>query len=363
MGLSREDAFILWLMSLETARPWQVLARFGTAEAAFRAGFENASAEALREVVARVEPLLGADMAFVSYKNPAYPTRLASAPDRPLGFFVCGQLPQDVLPAVAIVGTRDNTHYGGRVAHMLAQELAALGIIVISGMARGLDARAHEGALAAGGQTVAVLASGADVCYPAENFSLYGRIKASGCVVSERLPGTKPEKWAFLTRNRIVTALADVLVVVEAAARSGTNSTADHALEQGKEIFAVPGRITDATSAGTNQLLKQGAHICTSHLDIVLALSKMPHLAGFFAAAQTPARLSVAEAKSKPLASKIALASDEALVYAYMSREAVSVDYLAYKTGLKIANLNKILLDMELAGQIARRPGNKYSKI
>jgi len=357
--ISREDAFILWLISLNVNDPWRILSYYGTAEAAFRAGFGKGTPECIRKVVSQTQHHLQSGMTFLSYKNAKYPARLSVAPHKPLGIFVIGDLPRDDVPSVAIVGARDNTHYGGRVAYNLAKELAAMGIVIVSGMARGLDARAHEGALSVKGKTAAVLAGGADVCYPSENFQLYTCIKEQGCVISERLPGTKAEKWAFPARNRIISAMADVLVVVEAAERSGTSHTANHALDQGKEVFAVPGRVTDVLSVGTNMLIKQGAFVFTSHYDVLFALTQMRHLQEFFAKAQQPLSL---DKPNEVLPQKLSLASDEALVYACISHKAVNADYLAYKTGLKIAKLNTILLSMELSGQVKRLPGGSYIK-
>ena len=356
--ISREDAFTLWLMGTEASSPQQILQRFGSAEAAFRAGVSGASKESLAKIVNRVEQGLNSGMEFISYKNPKFPSRLLPIPDAPLGIFVYGTLPSENTPAVAIVGSRGNTHYGGQVARRLGKELASLGIVVVSGMARGLDAQAHEGALAANGETVAVLACGVDNCYPAENFQLYRRIRATGCVISEYLPQEKPQRWCFPARNRIITAMADVLVVAEAGVRSGTATTVNHALDQGKEVFAVPGRIYDSQSIGTNELIKQGAHVLTSHLDLLPILKEQRHLAEFFKSAQLPQLGQQQEDLSR--VEKLSLASDEAFVYSCISHEAVTADYIAYKTGLNIAGLNKILLEMELAGHIKKLPGQKF---
>ncbi|MCL2397889.1 MAG: DNA-processing protein DprA [Defluviitaleaceae bacterium] len=359
--ISREDAFILWLMSLEIGDPWRVLQRFGTAEGVFRSGIFGSNRDGLEKLVRQAEAWLDEGICFISHKNPDFPARLQTMPDKPLGLFVVGDLPDAILPAVAIVGARDNTHYGRQVARQIAEELAAVGVVVVSGMARGLDAHAHEGALAARGLTVAVMPSGVDVCYPAENFQTYRRVRETGCVVSEFFPGTRPQRWSFPARNRIITAMADVLVVVEAGERSGTSTTVSHALAQGKEVFAVPGRIFDKKSAGTNQLIKQGAHILTTYLDVLLALKEQRHLAGFFdvATKASSGRLCVAEEKLTQNFNP-PLATDEALVYDCLSYDAVTVDYIAYKTGLDIAGLNKMLLDMELAGRIKKLPGQKY---
>jgi len=348
--MTREDAFILWLASLGLHKSWEALHQHGSAEAVFRNAAEakaadHANPDYLSELVNRTcTALADCNARFISYKHKDYPKRLQSIPNAPLALFAKGQLPNSTTPAVAIIGTRNNTVYGGKVAETLAKELSAAGAVVISGMARGLDARAHEAALAADGQTCAILPSGIDICYPAENSRLYYQIAEKGSLLTEFLPGFKPQRWSFPARNRIIAGMADILVVVEAEIKSGTASTVDHALAQGKEVFAVPGKITDKKSSGTNELIKQGAHILTTPADILLAL-KINH-------SDTP------EVTPK----KIPLASDETLVYDCLNYDPTSVDYIIYKTGLNIAVANKLLLNMELSGHIKRLPGQRYIK-
>jgi len=347
--MTREDAFILWLASLGLHNHWEILTRHGSAEAAFRNASEpkikdHANTTYLEKLVNRTREALLGDTCFISYKHADYPSRLSNIPNSPLGIFVKGRLPNPKAPAVAIIGTRDNTVYGGKVAEMLATELTAHGVVIISGMARGLDARAHEAALAAGGQTAAVLPSGIDVCYPPANSRLYSQIAEKGCLLTEFFPGFKPQRWSFPARNRIIAGMADILVVVEAGEKSGTIITADHALAQGKEVFAVPGKIFDKKSGGTNELIKQGAHMLTKTSDLLLAL-KISHL-------EAP----------KEISQKIPLASDETLVYDCLNYDPASVDYIIYKTGLNIAVVNTILLNLELSGHIKRLPGQRYIK-
>jgi len=343
--MTREDAFILWLASLGLHKPWELLARHGSAEAVFcNANIPNANADYLTLLVNRTKAALTGDARFISYKNANYPKRLKDIVDAPLGIFTVGQLPKPDTPAVAIVGARDSTQYGRQAAEMLAGELAKAGVIIVSGMARGLDAKAHGAALEASGETCAVLPCGIDICYPAENHKLHKQIADKGCLVTEYFPGFRPQKWSFPARNRIIAGMADVLVVIEAGVKSGTLTTVDHALAQGKEVFAVPGRITDKKSAGTNELIKQGAHMLTSSSDVLLAL-KIGH-------DDTP----------DEIPQKISLATEEALVYACINYDPASVDYILYKTGLNIADANRILLNMELAGYIKKLPGQRYIK-
>lgn len=188
----------------------------------------------------------------------------------PKKFYFVGKLPEKRLPAVAIVGTRKPTAYGREVTYQLAYELARHGIIIVSGMALGVDGIAHRAALDAGGTTIAILANGVDIIYPATNKKLADDIlTGGGAIMSEYEPGVEARDFQFLERNRIVSGLSDAVVVTEAAVRSGTLSTVMHALEQGRDIFVVPGNITSPLSAGCNNLIKQGAHPITCTNDII----------------------------------------------------------------------------------------------
>ncbi|MFL5912317.1 MAG: DNA-processing protein DprA [Gaiellaceae bacterium] len=199
------------------------------------------------------------------------PPLLRAIHDPPAGLFVRGAAPPALLerPAVAIVGARACSGYGASVARNLGRELAAAGLVVVSGLARGVDGEAHRGALDAAGTTVAVLGCGIDRDYPAAHADLARRIADTGLIVSEYAPGVEPAPWRFPARNRIVAGLASATVVVEARERSGALITADLALEEGREVFAVPGEITSALSAGANALLKLGASPLTCAADVL----------------------------------------------------------------------------------------------
>lgn len=188
-----------------------------------------------------------------------YPGRLREIPDPPACLYVKGRLPDDWRPSAAVIGARDCSAYGKSVALRLGKRLGEAGVQVVSGMARGIDGFSQEAALDAGGTSFGVLGCGVDICYPARNRGLYEKLCAGGGIVSEYEPGTPPKAWHFPPRNRIVSGLADVVIVVEARAKSGTLITVDMALEQGKEVYAVPGRVTDSLSVGCNQLIKLGA--------------------------------------------------------------------------------------------------------
>jgi DNA processing protein len=215
-----------------------------------------------------LEPL---GVRWLSRSDPGFPHGLAAIFDPPAGLFLRGAALHDLLdaPSVAIVGARSCSPYGAQVARMLGRELAGAGLLVVSGMARGVDGEAHRGALEAGGRTVAVLGCGVDRDYPAAHRDLARRICEQGLVVAEYAPGVEPAPWRFPARNRIIAGLATVTIVVEARERSGALITADLALEEGREVFAVPGEITSALSAGTNRLLALGAAPLTQVEDVL----------------------------------------------------------------------------------------------
>lgn len=245
-------------------------------------GVYNASEEALRSVLKKnqleeLEKLrecwelqkeydrLGEKgITFLTKEDRNYPMRLKNIPDAPHGIFFRGMLPKEDCLSVAIIGARDCSEYGRYIAKELGSFLGKSGVQVISGMARGIDGISQEAALQAGGTTTAVLGSGVDVCYPKQNRALYENILKQGCILSAYPPGTLPKAQNFPPRNRIVSGLSDVVVVVEARNKSGTLITVDMALEQGKEVYVVPGRITDRLSDGCNRLLKQGAGLLLS---------------------------------------------------------------------------------------------------
>ena len=203
--------------------------------------------------------------------DPAFPVGLGAIFDPPAGLFLRGAAAVELLdaPSAAVVGARSCSPYGAQVARMLGRELAASGLVVVSGMARGIDGEAHRGALEAGGRTVAVLGCGVDRDYPAAHADLARRICERGLVVSEYAPGVEPAPWRFPARNRVIAGLAAVTVVVEARERSGALITADLALEEGREVFSVPGEITSALSEGTNRLLALGATPLTQVEDVL----------------------------------------------------------------------------------------------
>lgn len=208
---------------------------------------------------------------FLGRSDAAFPPLLRAIHDPPVGLFVRGGAGAELLtrPAAAVVGARACSPYGGHVARSLGRELAAAGLVVVSGLARGIDGAAHRGALDAGGLTVAVLGCGIDRDYPLSHRDLARQIAERGLIVSEYAPGVEPAPWRFPARNRIIAGLAAATVVVEARERSGALITADLALEEGRDVLAVPGEITSALSKGTNALLRAGAMPLTSAADVL----------------------------------------------------------------------------------------------
>lgn len=210
---------------------------------------------------------------FVCLGSALYPKRLVRIPDAPYGLYFQGRLPAEELPAVAIIGARECSEYGRRMAQHFGSVLAMAGIQVISGMARGIDGLSQNAALHAGGYSLGVLGCGVDICYPEENRELYEMLCEQGGVCSEYPPGTAPRNSLFPPRNRIISGLSDAVLVIEAKNRSGTLITVDMALEQGREVYALPGRITDALSEGCNRLLQQGANVVVSAEDMIRSLT------------------------------------------------------------------------------------------
>jgi DNA processing protein len=272
---------------------------------------------------------------MIRRRDSAYPQLLRELHDPPSVLHVRGEESRLLAePSVAIVGARSCSSYGAQVARELARELTRAGIVVVSGLARGIDGEAHRGALEAGGATVAVLGCGIDRDYPAAHASLARRITETGLIVSEYPPGTEPAPWRFPARNRIIAGLSRATVVVEARERSGALITADFALELGREVFAVPGEITAALSAGTNHLIRQGAAPLLSPDDVLGAL-------GLERAPPSPASLT----------------PDAAALAALLAEGAAGADELVRSSGRSSAEVAASLVELELAGVAACADG------
>ncbi len=328
--------------------------RFGSLEAAWRApsgelsqvhGIGSEIAQAIAAQRPEVDPehelerLEHAGVGLVCHWEDAYPDHLREIPDAPAVLFVRGRMPS-FERAVAIVGTRASTVYGNRMARAIARDLAAAGVVVVSGLARGIDTVAHLGALEAG-QTVAVLGSSLDKVYPQQNVELAGRIAERGAVLSEYSLGTEPAPGQFPARNRIVSGLCQAVVVVEAKERSGALITADMALDQNREVMAVPGPADSRHSRGPHRLIQQGAKLIVSAEDILdeLGWGRPP---------------------AKKEAAAPVLAPDEARVYEAIEAEPTTLERIAFKSGLSPQVINSILLVLELRALVTQLPGRLY---
>ena len=212
---------------------------------------------------------------FISKPDPEYPEKLRNIPDSPFSLYVKGKLPDPEKPSVAIIGARMCSDYGRYMARQFGRGLAMSGVQVISGMARGVDGIAQHAALLAGGRSYGILGCGPDICYPEENRDVYELLHENGGIISEYPPGMEPIANFFPMRNRIISGLSDVLLVVEARQKSGTSITVDTALEQGREVLAVPGRVTDRLSDGCNYLISQGAGVAISVEDVMDRLCQL----------------------------------------------------------------------------------------
>jgi DNA processing protein len=285
---------------------------------------------------AYLERLTRAGFRWLGRSDPAFPPLLRSIHDPPPGLFLRGGGAADLLsrPAVAIVGARSCSSYGAQVARMLGRELAGAGLVVVSGLARGIDGEAHHGALEPGGTTVGVLGCGIDRNYPAAHAGLAARIAERGLVVSEYAPGVDPAPWRFPARNRIIAGLSAAVVVVEARERSGALITADLALEEGREVFAVPGEITSRRSEGTNTLLRLGATPLTSAGDVLESFGLTPAPAGDVELSQAAWR-----------------------VLERLRDSAASADELVRAVGLEAGEVSAALVELELAGLVSQAAG------
>jgi DNA processing protein len=277
------------------------------------------------------------ELTTIRRRDPRYPPLLSQLHDPPAQVYVRGASDALAAPAVAIVGARSCSPYGAQVARDLGRELATAGVVVVSGLARGIDGEAHRGALAGAGRTIAVLGCGIDRDYPRSHAELAQRIRESGAVISEYPPGVEPAPWRFPARNRVIAGLCLATVVVEARERSGALITADFALELGRDVFAVPGEITSALSAGTNDLLRQGAAPLLSARDVlgILGLDTHPCLV------TRPPPVSDAAAR----------------VLSLLADGAVDADALGRLANRPAAEVAAALVELELAGLAAGADG------
>jgi DNA processing protein len=363
------DELKAWLMlarvpGLHAGTVQPVLPQFGSVTALVRsspsslraAGLPPAAADALT----KAESLVEADLRwleqehhhFVPYGSPDYPELLAGIADPPLGLFVQGNPEVLALPQLAVVGARNPTPIGRENAYDFAAHLARCGLTITSGLALGIDAASHEGALHGGGATVAVCGTGLDVHYPRANRELAAAISRNGALISEFPLGTPPLKANFPRRNRVISALSLGTLVVEAAVQSGSLITARLAAEQGREVFAIPGSIHNPLARGCHQLIRQGAKLVETADDIFVELRALTSTLG----AARPAALSSADATD----SRRVLDKEYEILLDALGFEPASVDSVIERTGLKADEVASMLLILELEGHIDPYPGGLY---
>lgn len=338
-----------------------LLRRFGSAAAAL-AALPDLAKRGGRTQPLKVHPRAAAERELaelarlngrlIAFTEPGFPPALAAIDDSPPLLAVLGQDQLLIRPTVAIVGARNASANGRLIAGTLAREIGAAGYAVASGLARGIDSAAHEAALESG--TIAVVAGGIDVIYPPENETLYRSISTRGSVIAEMPVGTVPQARHFPRRNRLISGISLGVVVVEAALRSGSLITARFALEQGREVFAVPGSPLDPRSAGANGLIREGAILVQGAADVIAALAaqKPPLSTGEepgFAAAPAADAAEREVAGARPLLLEL------------LSPEPVAVDELLRACPFSPAAVHTALLELELAGRLARHPGNRVS--
>ncbi|MGE5558204.1 MAG: DNA-processing protein DprA [Bacillota bacterium] len=357
-----ERLYTVALHNLEgvgSKRLHQMLKKFGSAQKAWEASAENLariegiSASLARKIVdmrGKIDPeelfrmILFAQTKVMLSRDPEYPVNLVNISDPPFILYYRGELVEKDELAIAVVGTRTPTMEGIQLTERLAFDLASQGITIVSGMARGIDSAAHRGALMAGGRTIAVLGCGPDVVYPPENKGLMRDIIKNGAVISEYFPGTSPLPGYFPQRNRIISGLAKGVVVVEAAHDSGALITADHALEQGRDVFAVPGAVASVNSKGPHSLLKQGAFLVENYLDILQQLN-----------------LPIQE--TTVAVEEIEMNSMEKKIWDTLSWQPKHIDLIIRQSELAASEAQALLAIMEIKGLIRQTEGKMFLRL
>ncbi len=286
------------------------------------------------------------EIKVVSQKDKDYPQKLLPYNNRPEFLFYKGNLPDEKSPAVAMVGARACSNYGRNMAKNIARELSDNGVQIISGMARGIDTYSQLGALEGGSPTFAILGCGVDICYPVENIELYNNILKNGGIISEYPPNEGPLAWHFPLRNRIISALSDKVLVIEAKEKSGSLITVEWALEQGKDVMALPGRVGEKLSDGCNKLIKAGAGIITSTKDVLEDMN-----------------FQVKNQRGEKKPNQKSLEKDLALLYSEIRLQPKSIYELMEDTGFSYEEITTMLLQLQLIGYIEQPSDNYYARL
>src|SRR5579863_1651163 len=370
------DSSLSWLAlaltpGLASRLSARLLKRFGSPDAVFRAPLTElegcrlpapvAQAVYKKESFKRAEKELTAARnidrcCLVNWTEPAYPQTLLQIYDPPVLLYVRGDPEVLNLPCLSIVGTRKPTLYGTQMAQILGRDLAARGLVIASGMARGIDAIGHQGAMAANGRAIGVLGTGIDICYPKENKKLYEKVLERGAILSEFPLGTHPAPENFPVRNRIVAGMPLGAIIIEGAQYSGSLITARLAMEFGREVFGVPGNVTQAVSFAPNLLIKQGAKLVTCGEDVI---EELP----------TPIRAALTkpeqpELEQRNLLIAASLTGSGQKIYAQLSSdEARPIDDIVENTGLNSSDVLATLFELEMKGFVRQLPGKLFSKV
>jgi DNA processing protein len=294
-----------------------------------------------------IDNALKNDIQVITLTDQEYPESLQYIPDAPIVLYIKGGLRNDDRYALAVVGSRRATHYGLRIAEEISSELSLYGLTIVSGMARGIDSASHKGALRTNGRTIAVLGSGIDVPYPRENKKLMEAIISSGAVISEFPLGAAPLREHFPRRNRIISALSLGVLVIEATVDSGSLITVGYALEQGKEVFALPGNITSTNSKGTNNLIKKGAKLVESSEDIIEEISMQ--IKGLL-----KEKRSISEKKLP------SMTDEEKKLYSLLDSEPKHIDSIIRHTEMLSSKVLSLLLSLELKGIVRQAEGKRF---
>lgn len=370
------DASLSWLAlgltpGLGSRLAARVLRKFGSPDGVFRASLAdlescNLPAQAVQSIVKkesfkRAEKELDgvrkiANCRLLNWTEPEYPQTLLQIYDPPVLLYIRGDVQVLNLPSLSIVGTRRPTLYGTQMAQRLGRELAARGLVIVSGLARGIDAIGHQGALDANGRAIGVLGTGIDVCYPKENKKLYEKVLERGAIITEFPLRTHPAPENFPVRNRIVAGMPLGVVVIEGAQYSGSLITARLAMEFGREVFGVPGNVTQPVSFAPNQLIKQGAKLVTNADDVI---EELP----------TPVRAALVQAEQPEaeqrnlLAAALLNGSEKKLYELLSSDEPKPIDDIVERSGLNSSEVLATLFNLEMKGIIRQLPGKQFSKV
>ena len=309
-----------------------------------------------RKTEAHLHQLKEEGITFIHWESEEYPDRFRDLYDPPYGFYLKGRLPDPAKPAVAVVGSRNPSPYGLKMASRYASELASKGMTIISGMAAGIDSEAHRAALECAGETLGILGGGIDSMYPRENWDLYLEMYRHAGVLSEYTLGVANKAGLFPMRNRLISGISDAILVVEAAEKSGSLITADQGMEQGKDVYAIPGRVTDRLSMGCNHLIAQGALVAESPETMIRDLLESASGRDTLEYAED---ISASATGASPL--NTSLTADEKRILAVLDEiDPVSFDDILFLTGMDLTQLQHLLVDLEIRSFVTQKRQNMY---